>query len=267
MQSFADNIDDTEQTLTDIPTLIYDGPFSEHLSQNEPKLLSGLGNVSQDEALEIAKKICPKEKDVLQFSHNEDGNLPCYVFQGDNSTIAVTKQGGKPCYMISSQFAGEIQLKYDDVVDKSSQFLDSLGYSNMKESYYFIEDGICTINFAAVHNSIVLYPDLIKVGVSLENGEVLSFDATGYISNHTKRNDLTPTISIEDAKKVINKQLEIIDTQQCVIPTEWKTEQLCYEFHCKDKDNREFLIYIDSKTGMEDNILILLYSDGGVLTK
>lgn len=267
VKSFAENIDDTEQTLTDIPTLIYDGPFSEHLSQSEPKLLSGLGNVSQEEALETAKKICHKEKDVLRFSHNEDGDLPCYVFQGDNSTIAVTKQGGKPCYMISSQFVGEIQLKYDDVVNKATEYLDSLGYSDMKASYYFIEDGICTINFAAAQNDIVMYPDLIKVGISLENGEILSFDATGYISNHTKRNDLTPTISIEDAKKVINKQLEIIDTQQCVIPTEWKTEQLCYEIHCKDKDNREFLIYIDCETGMEDNILILLYSDGGILTK
>ena len=53
----------------------------------------------------------------------------------------------------------------------------------------------------------------------------------------------------------------------CIIPTEWKTEQLCYEIHCRDKNKREFLIYIDGKTGMEDNILILLYSDGGILTK
>lgn len=267
VKGFAENIDDTEQTLTDIPTLIYDGPFSEHLSQSEPKLLSGLGNISQEEALETAKKICHKEKDVLRFSHNEDGDLPCYVFQGDNSTIAVTKQGGKPCYMISSQFVGEIQLKYDDVVNKTTEYLDSLGYSDMKASYYFIEDGICTINFAAVQNDIVMYPDLIKVGISLENGEILSFDATGYISNHTRRNNVTAKISMKEAEKVVNNQLEIIDSQICVIPTEWKTEQLCYEIHCKDKDNREFLIYIDCETGMEDNILILLYSDGGILTK
>ena len=229
--------------------------------------MSGLGNVSQEEALETAKKICHKEKDVLRFSHNEDGDLPCYVFQGDNSTIAVTKQGGKPCYMINSQFVGEIQLKYDDVVNKATEYLDSLGYSDMKASYYFIEDGICTINFAAVQNDIVMYPDLIKVGISLENGEILSFDATGYISNHTRRNNVTAKISMEEAEKVVNNQLEIINSQICVIPTEWKTEQLCYEIHCKDKDNREFLIYIDCETGMEDNILILLYSDGGILTK
>lgn len=266
-RTFADGIDDTEQALTDVPTLIYDGPFSDHLSQGEAKLLNGLNNISQDEALEIAKNVCVDEKDSLRFAYNEDGNIPCYVFQGENCTVSITKQGGKPCYMISSQFAGEVQLKHDDVIEKAENYLDKLGYKNMKESYYFTEDGICTINFASVQNDVVMYPDLIKVSVSLENGEILSFDASGYISNHTTRNDLSPEITLEQAKNVINNQLEILDTQMCIIPTEWKTEQLCYEIHCRDKNKREFLIYIDGKTGMEDNILILLYSDGGILTK
>ncbi len=266
-KTFADGMDDTEQALTDVPTLIYDGPFSDHLSQGEAKFLSGLSNISKEEALEIAKKICVNEKDSLRYAYNEDGNIPCYVFQGENCTVAITKQGGKPCYMINSQFAGEVQLKHDDVIKKAKTYLDKLGYNNMKESYYFTEDGICTINFASTQNDIVMYPDLVKVSVSLENGEILSFDATGYISNHTTRSNSSPKISLEQAKNTINNQLEIMDTQICVIPTEWKTEQLCYEIHCKDKNSREFLIYIDCETGMENNILVLLYSDGGILTK
>ena len=137
----------------------------------------------------------------------------------------------------------------------------------MKESYYYTEDGICTVNFAFTKNNVVMYPDLIKVSISLENGEVLSFDATGYISNHTERENITPQISENEAKNIVNSQLEILDTKVCVIPTEWNTEQLCYEIHCRNRDKREFLIYIDGKTGMEDNILILLYSDDGILTK
>ncbi|MBR5246781.1 MAG: germination protein YpeB [Clostridia bacterium] len=266
-KTFADNIDDTEQALTDVPTLIYDGPFSDHLSQGKAKHLDGLSNISKDEALEIAKKICVNEKDSLRYSHNEDGNIPCYVFQSDNCTVAITKQGGKPCYMLNSQFVGEVQLKDNDVIEKAKTYLEKIGYSNMKESYYFTEDGICTINFASKQNNIVMYPDLIKVSVSLENGEVLSFDATGYISNHTTRNNLSSKISLEQAKNTINNQLEILDTRLCFIPTECETEQLCYEIHCKDKTSREFLIYIDCETGMEDNILVLLYSDDGVLTK
>ena len=265
--TFSQGFEDTEQTLTDMPSLIYDGPFSDHLVNGKAIYLEGLKAVSKEDAKYIAESVCPKEKGNLYFSHTEEGTIPCYVFESENCTVAITKNGGKPCYMINSEFVGEIQLKPDDVIDKAKEYLEKIGYKNMKESYYFTEDGVCTINFAATQDDIILYPDLIKVSVSLENGNVLSFDATGYITNHSERNNLTPSVSKEVATKSINNQLQIIDTQVCVIPTEWQTEQLCYEFHCKTKDNKELLIYIDCHTGEEDNILILLYSDGGVLTK
>ena len=137
----------------------------------------------------------------------------------------------------------------------------------MRESYYFTDDGICTINFAATQNGYILYPDLIKVSVSLENGEIMAFDASGYISNHYERKIESPKITENEAKSKLNDELTVIDVQLCVIPTEWKTEKYCYEIHCKTDNEQEILVYIDSFTGEEDNILILLYSDGGVLTK
>ncbi len=263
----SQGFEDTEQTMTDLPTLIYDGPFSDHLTQSEPKLLKNLEKVSKEKALEIAKNVCISEKDNLIFSHEDDGDIPCYVFKSENCSIAITKQGGKPCYMLSSQFSGETKIKYSEAVRNAESFLKKIGYKNMKESYYYTDDGICTINFAAIKDGIIMYPDLIKVSVCLEKGNVLSFDASGYISNHTERNKLNIGLSKSQAENILNKQLEIIDTQLCVIPTEWATEQLCYEIHCKTDEGQDLLIYIDCLTGEEDNILILLYSDGGVLTK
>ncbi len=263
----SQGFEDTEQTMTDLPTLIYDGPFSDHLTQSEPKLLKNLEEISKEKALEVAKKVCISEKDNLIFSHDDDGDIPCYVFKSENCSIAITKQGGKPCYMLSSQFSGESKIKFGEAIRNATSFLEKIGYKNMKESYYFTDDGICTINFAATKDGIIMYPDLIKVSVCLEKGNVLSFDASGYISNHIERNNLNITLSESQAESVLNNQLQIINTQLCVIPTEWATEQLCYEIHCKTQEGQDLLIYIDCKTGEEDNILILLYSDGGVLTK
>ncbi len=267
LQFASQGFNDTEQAMTDLPTLIYDGPFSDHLTNSEPKLLENLKNVSKEKALEIAKNICTIEKDNLIFSHDDDGDIPCYVFKGKNYTIAITKQGGKPCYMLSSEFSGETKIKYSEAIRNAQNYLKKIGYDNMKESYYFTDDGICTINFASIKDNVIMYPDLIKVSVCLETGNILAFDASGYIANHVERNDLKIKISKADAENVLNEQLEIIDTQLCVIPTEWSTEQLCYEIHCKTDNNQDLLVYIDCQTGEEDNILILLYSDGGVLTK
>lgn len=261
------SLDDVDQSLTDFPSLIYDGPFSEHLQNNAPKFLEGLEEITKNKALVIAGEVCKDEKASLKFAYEENGDIPSYVFQSENCTVAITKKGGKPLYMLNREFTGEIKIKYDEAVKNAKDFLRKIGYENTKETYYFTNDGICTINFASTQDDAIIYPDLIKVNVSLESGSVLSFDATGYISNHRTRNQAGSFISKEDAIKKINSKLTVIDSQKCVIPTAWGSEQYCYEVHCKTDNKQELLVYIDCLTGEEDNILILLYSDGGVLTK
>lgn len=261
------SFDDVEQSLSDLPSLIYDGPFSDHIEQGSPKLLSGLSEISKEDALKIAENICENEKSALEFTREEDGDIPCYVFQGENCTVGISKIGGIPLYMINSQFVGEIEIKQDEAVRNAKKYLQKIGFKNLKESYYFTDDGICTINFASNDAGVVIYPDLIKISVSLETGEILSFDATGYVHNHHERKKFTPTLTEAQAVSKINNTLKVIDTQVCIIPTEWKTEQYCYEIHCKTNEGQELLVYIDCNTGEENNILILLYSDGGVLTK
>ncbi|MCH5190961.1 MAG: germination protein YpeB [Oscillospiraceae bacterium] len=261
------SLDDAEQSLSDLPSLIYDGPFSDHIEQSEPKFLKGTDEITKNKALTVAGDACEEEKASLKFAYEESGAIPCYVFQSDNCTVAVTKNGGKVLYMINAQFAGEIQVKYEEAIETALKFLKKIGYTNLKESYYFTEDGICTINFAGYENGIVYYPDLIKVSVNLETGKVHSFDASGYVSNHFNRTESTQIITEDDARGIINPNLQILGVQLCVIPTEWKSEQYCYEVHCSTDNGQELLVYIDCTTGEEDNILILLYSDGGVLTK
>lgn len=265
VQTIDGGLDDVEQSISDLPSLIYDGPFSDHIEQGEAKFIKGLEKISKDKGLEVAKQVCTDTD--LKFAYEENSNIPCFVYQSNNCTVAITQEGGKPLYMLSSEFVGETSYKYEDALKNALSYLKKLGYTDLKESYYFTNDGICTINFSAIQDNIILYPDLIKVSVSLENGKILSFDATGYVSNHTERNSPDFQLNLNEAKSKISNELTIIDTRVCVIPTEWKTEQYCYEIHCKTQKGQELLVYIDCITCQEDNILILLYSDDGVLTK
>ena len=265
ISTISGSFDDVEQSISDLPSLIYDGPFSDHIEQGEAKYIKGLEEIKKDKGLEIAKTVCSDTD--LKYSSDENGNIPCYIYQSENCTVAITKLGGKPLYMLSSEYVGETSNKYEDALKNPLSYLKKIGFTELKESYYFIDDGVCTINFSAIQDDIILYPDLIKVSVSLENGKILSFDATGYVSNHIEREIPEYKISLVNAREKVNKELTIIDSRVCVIPTEWKTEQYCYEFHCKTTNDQELLVYIDSVTGQEDNILILLYSDNGVLTK
>ena len=73
-------------------------------------------------------------------------------------------------------------------------------------------------------------------------------------------------ISIEEAKSKLNKSLEITSEGMAIIPTEWKTEILCYEFKGKI-DDTDFLVYTNVETGREENILVIIDTPNGILTQ
>ena len=157
--------------------------------------------------------------------------------------------------VISNEDANKIGMDY----------LSSHGFENMKETYFLKQDGVLTINYAATQDDVVLYPDLVKLKVALDNGEILGLETSGYLNSHTKRDIATPKISIEDAKKTLNKDLQIESEGLAMIPTEWNTEVLCYEFKGKVDDN-EFLVYINAENGREENILVIIDTPNGTLT-
>lgn len=258
---------DAEQTLTDYPTLIYDGPFSDHILNQTPKTLEGKSDVSKEKALEIASDFIDIDKSTLRFDSETNGVIETYNFFVDSINISVCKKGGAVLYLLGSSNAGESVISPEQAVENAKNFLSAKGYKNMKESYYSTQDGICTVNFAYENEGVICYPDLIKLSVSLETGNIISFDARGYIMNHTDRPPVQSKISADEAKMSVSDYLTVMSSRLAVIPTDYKTEKTAYEFHCKTPDEQEVLVYIDVLTAKEDDILLLLYSDGGILTK
>lgn len=258
---------DAEQTLTDYPTLIYDGPFSDHILNQSPKTLEGKSDISKEKALEIASDFIGVDKSTLRFDSETNGVIETYNFFVDSINISVCKKGGAVLYLLGSSNAGESVITPEQAVENAKNFLLSKGYENMKESYYSTQDGICTVNFAYENEGVICYPDLIKLSVSLETGNIISFDARGYIMNHTDRPPVQSKISADEAKMSVSDYLTVMSSRLAVIPTDYKTEKTAYEFHCKTPDEQEVLVYIDVLTAKEDDILLLLYSDGGILTK
>ena len=143
--------------------------------------------------------------------------------------------------------------------------MDKKSFKNMREAYYIKEGNIVTVNYAYEQNGTIIYPDLIKVKIALDNGDILGIETTGYLNSHTERKLEEAKITLEEAKEKINDKLKITSERKAIIPTKWKTEILCYEFQGK-VDDKEFLVYVNVKTGKEENILVILETPGGTLT-
>lgn len=266
---FETAISDAEQALVDYPTLIYDGPFSDHILQKEPEMTKGKEEMSEAAATEAAANFSGIAIEKLKREEDENGTLASYTFSSeeDGVVISITKRGGYLSYMLGSSYAGVSKLSEEEAIERGIKYLESHGINNMKESYYSINDGICTVNYAYVQNGVICYPDLIKISVAMDTGKVISVDARGYLVNHFARTDVNPILTSENAAKSLSPYLTVKDVKTAVIPTDSGNEILCYEFWCEGTGNEELLVYINAATGEEENIFFLLYSDNGILVR
>ncbi len=269
--SSLDGFSNLEENFHEYSGLIYDGAFSEHLTGAEKKGLTGEDideEAAKQKTIEFIGNNNIKEIESLGFSEN--ATIPEYNFSvkassEDNISISVSKKGGHIVYMNSNRDVNTEIISQEEANEKGKQFLSNHGYKDMKETYYLKQDGIVTINYAYTENNVVVYSDLIKVKIALDNGEVLGLETTGYLNNHTKRDTTKVKISKEEAKKTLNKDLNIQSEGLAIIPTEFKTEILCYEFKGKVED-KEFLVYVNAENGREEDILIVTNTPNGTLT-
>ena len=260
-----------EENFHEYSGLIYDGAFSEHLTGVEKKGLVGDDIDEETAKSKITEFIGEKNiKEINSLGYIENADIPVYEFSiknqnDENINISISKKGGYVVYMNSNRDVNTEIISQEEANQKGQEFLINKGFSNMKATYYLKQDGIVTINYAYVQENVTVYSDLIKVKVALDNGEVLGIETTGYLNNHTTRDISNVKISKEEAKKTINKNLIIESESMAIIPTEWKTEILCYEFKGK-VDDREFLVYINAENGREEDILIIQDTPNGTLT-
>ena len=265
-----DSFSNLEQTFHEYSGLIYDGAFSEHITTKEKYGLTG-DNIDEEKAKEKVIEYIGKDniKEINSYGKNE-GNIISYNFgikykDDSESAISISKKGGHIIYMDKNREVLSEVISEEEADNKAKEYLNSKGYTNMVETYYLKESGIVTINYAYEQENVLMYPDLIKVKVALDNGEILGIETTGYLNSHRERKLKEPKVSVEKARDSLNKNLNIESERLAIIPTEWKTEILCWEFE-GNVEGLDFIVYVNAETGEEEDILIITNTPNGVLT-
>ena len=70
--------------------------------------------------------------------------------------------------------------------------------------------------------------------------------------DHHRRSLPKIKISESDARRNLSKRLTVKSHSLVVIPTEGLSERLCHEFYSHGERRREFLVYVNVETGMEE---------------
>jgi germination protein YpeB len=269
-----EQFENIEKTFQDYPTLIYDGPFSDHMTSTEPKGLTG-DNINTEQAKQSVINFFGKDKVevVKDIGKDDNSKIKTYsyrvtfknVAKEQNADIDVTQKGGHVLWMLYNRTVPEERINMDEAKKFAGKFLEEHGYENMVDTYYLKEDNTAVINYAYSQNNVTIYSDLIKVKIALDNGEVVGFENKGYISSHSERDIPAPKITMEQARALITSKMNISSAGLAIIPTDYKTEIFTYEFKGKLND-RDFLVYVNAETGKEEKILMIINTPNGTLT-
>lgn len=270
------NIQAVDQSMQQFPTLIYDGPFSDHLDRRQPLGLTG-PQVNADQARNKALTFIdqlPKVTYIANVASQDKGRIPVYrveatprpALNGEMISLGISRQGGQVIWMINSRNIGEAKVDVRQAGDKAARFLEERGFKEMESTYYEVRDNLATYNFAATQGGVILYPDLIKVSVALDNGQVTGFEASSYWMSHYLRQLPDPVLTADQARQRLSPRLsEVSPGRLALIPRTADREVLTYEFQGKFEDD-VFLVYIDAVTGEEEKLLRVIRTNNGVLT-
>lgn len=243
-----------ESNFDDYEGLIYDGAYSDYVKQTEK--LGLIGDDIDEETAKLKVQGFFENQGIKEITSNgiiNGDDIESYSFtlkteQNEDISVEVSKKGGWFVNVLSDKDVKEEKISAEEAVKLGKDYLSKMGYSNMKETYYTKLQNIITVNYAYYENNITMYPDLIKVKIALDDGDILGMEAAGYLNNHIARQNLNVGISLDEAKSKLNKNLEILSEGLAVIPEESTKEEIfCYEFKGK-VENREFLVYINALT-------------------
>ncbi len=263
--------DNVGKVFQDYQGLIYDGAFSNHILNIKPTMLLDQ-DISIKDGIDKINKLYGKNNiESVKFTSETKGNIETYGYavkltnHEETIDVEITKDSGYILWILTNKDVTDAKLSIEEAKKKGKEFLEKLGYKDMKDTYYSVYENMATINYAYKQEDCVMYPDLIKVKVALDDGFICSMESHGYIFNHKENRSLNTKISKEEASLKINPKLKIESSNLAYIPTEAMKEKLVYEFKGVLKE-KYFLVYIDANTGVEEKILLIIDSDKGMLT-
>ncbi len=253
---------------TSYPTLLYDGPFSDARLDGAARGPFG-DEMTREQAAQALKDFLGGDADGISFTGDAQGETELYEFtlryHGNECSAGVSKKGGRLFYLLPDAPGGESLRTQEECVEGAKAFLEGRIPGEVQESYYRVYGGVLTVNMVPVESGILLYPDLIKVQVSMSDASVIGLEMKNYYRNHAPRALPEPSIDEAQALALAGTRLETEGARMCLIPIR-QTEALCYEVRGREGED-EFLLYIDAQTGAEHTLFQLLKAPDGTLAE
>lgn len=266
-----DSMNNVNSNVIQTPTSIQDGPFSENKKKVTAKGLTEAEEITAGKAEELAKKYF-ENYNIQQTHYTGDAvadGLSCFNitltdYRGREIYSQISKVGGKLIMFDCYEKCMANNFSQEQCVEIAQEFLTSLGMDNMKAVWLQENGTTANINFVYEQNDVLCYSDMVIVKVCETKGVPVGMEALPYYLNHTKRNITPPTLTQQEALRVLGK-VQPATARLALIPYN-DGEALTYEFSGEYQGN-EYFAYVDAKTGEELEMFTVLNTKQGRLLR
>ncbi len=167
--------------------------------------------------------------------------------------IEVTKKGGQVIWMLNGRNIENDNLSLENAEVKATRFIKQRGTSNMEMVKLEQFDHEAIFTYVRNEKGIRIYPDSIVVKVALDNGDIIGYYAEGHVVNQQLGNLPDPKITIDQAKKNVNRNLKIEEESLALIVNDLNQNVLCYEFSGTLGESF-YRVYINANNGEEEKV-------------
>ncbi len=230
-----------------------------------PKGITG-AEISQEQGREIASSFVNKEDPRYEVAYDEkiNGDHPLYLYtlkKKDNKgkaaasgRLAVTVKGGHVAWMLKERSVAEQNLSLDEAKEAARKYMESRGYRGLTPVGAEEYRNVAVVSLCSQSGETVIYPEMIKVQVALDDGEIMGVETMSYLTFHDpQRRISTPGLSVAAARSRLNKRFNVESIKEAIILNDQYQEVLTYECVGRIGQNR-YRVYLNADTGEEERI-------------
>ncbi|MBP3950566.1 germination protein YpeB [Bacillus suaedae] len=228
------------------------------------KALESGEETSKEEAESIALEYLDmsEETDVHVSETGNGLEYPAYTIVIDDPEhekhyyMDLSVFGGQPLWFLQDRQVEEPEIGLNEAVKRGQEFLEKHDKDGMQlvESKQYNSIGM--LEYVYIDEGVRIYPDLIRLEVALDDGDILGYEAKSYLINHKERTIPEPKLTAEEAKDRLNPRLEVMEDHIAVIENDLGQEVLCYEFFGVIDDNT-YRIFVNAEDGEEEKVELL----------
>lgn len=172
-------------------------------------------------------------------------------------SFGISVHGGHVIFMLDGRPVNEKRFSLDQLIERGREILSKRGYPDIAFVSAAENAGTLIMDWAPRQDGVAIHTEIIKLSLTMDNGEMVGFDARNHWVNRHQRNLGAPKLTSQEAARSLAPKLQVMgEPTLAIVANRRNEERLVWSFRAR-LDDQSYLIFKDANDGREVSLLRL----------